>query len=30
LIIPEGDRKKKEEIKTPPREKPGARVSSKN
>src|SRR5215470_14568104 len=30
LIIPEGDRKKKEEVKAPSREKPGARASGKN
>lgn len=30
LIIPEGDRKKKEETKTQPEEKPGARASSKS
>ena len=30
LIIPEGDRKKKEETKPPSREKPGARASGKN
>jgi spoIIIJ-associated protein len=30
LIIPEGDRKKKQEVKTPSGEKPGARASGKN
>jgi len=30
LIIPEGDRKKKEDVKTPAQEKPGTRVSTKS